>query len=186
MDFKELKNCLETNPVIAAVSNEAFDKALLSPVKIIFYLEANLMSIEQKIADAHKNDKCILIHLDLAEGLGRDKIAIEYLFNAGADGIITTRSQLVKMAKYVGLITVQRFFSLDSKGLSGIPDVISFAKPDLIEIMPGIATKVIKRFADGNIPVIAGGLIETKSEVTEALSGGAFAVSTGKEELWYL
>ena len=37
----------------------------------------------------------------------------------------------------------------------------------------------------GKIPVIAGGLIETKAEVTEALCQGALAVSTGKQELWY-
>ena len=34
--------------------------------------------------------------------------------------------------------------------------------------------------------VIAGGLIETKQEVTNALGQGAAAVSTGKNELWYL
>ena len=36
------------------------------------------------------------------------------------------------------------------------------------------------------IPVIAGGLIETKAEITTALSSGAVAVSTGKKELWYV
>ncbi|MFQ8953550.1 MAG: glycerol-3-phosphate responsive antiterminator [Oscillospiraceae bacterium] len=34
------------------------------------------------------------------------------------------------------------------------------------------------------MPVIAGGLIETKQEVTAALSANAIAVSTGKKELW--
>ena len=34
--------------------------------------------------------------------------------------------------------------------------------------------------------VIAGGLIETKAEITTALSSGAVAVSTGKKELWYV
>ena len=34
--------------------------------------------------------------------------------------------------------------------------------------------------------LIAGGLLETKQEVTEALSAGAAAISTGAEALWYL
>jgi glycerol uptake operon antiterminator len=33
-------------------------------------------------------------------------------------------------------------------------------------------------------PVIAGGLVETKAEVTAALKAGAMAVSTGKPALW--
>ena len=37
-----------------------------------------------------------------------------------------------------------------------------------------------------SVPIIAGGLIENKAEVTEALGLGAAAVSTGKKELWYL
>jgi len=50
--------------------------------------------------------------------------------------------------------------------------------------MPGVIDKVTEKFVSFNIPVIAGGLIETKSEVTSALSHGAIAVSTGKKEIW--
>ena len=35
------------------------------------------------------------------------------------------------------------------------------------------------------IPLIAGGLVETRQEVNTSLTLGAFAVSTGREELWY-
>ena len=55
-----------------------------------------------------------------------------------------------------------------------------------MEIMPGIIGKAISRFSKGYIPVIAGGLLETKAEVTEALGSGATAISTGAKELWYL
>ena len=58
--------------------------------------------------------------------------------------------------------------------------------PDLMEIMPGVVTKVIARYAGNGFPVIAGGLIQTKVEVTDALGAGATAVSTGQPELWYL
>ena len=46
--------------------------------------------------------------------------------------------------------------------------------------------KVIERFSGGSVPVIAGGLIETKAEVTSALASGAAGVSTGMPELWYI
>ena len=64
--------------------------------------------------------------------------------------------------------------------------MLSATNPDLIEIMPGVIEKVIKKFASDKIPVIAGGLLETKGEVTAALKSGALAVSTGKKELWYI
>ena len=60
------------------------------------------------------------------------------------------------------------------------------AAPHMVEIMPGVIGKILSRFRKIRIPVIAGGLVETKAEVTTALRCGAAAVSTGKQELWFL
>lgn len=73
---------------------------------------------------------------------------------------------------------------LDSKGMGSISEMIDTTRPDLIEIMPGIIPKALSLFSEKGIPVIAGGLIETKAEITAALSSGAIAVSTGKSNLW--
>ena len=102
----------------------------------------------------------------------------------GADGIITTRSQLVRQAKDCGLIAVQRFFVLDSKGMHAIFESLKNTQPDLIEIMPGVIPKVLKLFSTQSIPVIAGGLVETKAEVTAVLGNGALAISSGQRTLW--
>ncbi len=186
MILEQLKDSLERSPVITAVSEEMFEKALLSPSEVIFYLEANLLTLAERIHEAHRRGKYIFIHIDLAEGLGRDKAALAYLQSLGADGIITTKAHLVKAAREISILAVQRFFTLDTKGINSVQDVIAIARPDLVEIMPGIVPKIIRRFSVGPTPIIAGGLIETKAEVTEALGSGAFAVSTGKEELWYI
>ena len=68
--------------------------------------------------------------------------------------------------------------------MESIDEMIKNSSPHLIEIMPGVIGKVMSRFAMGNTPVIAGGLIETKKEVVTALECGAIAVSTGKRTLW--
>ena len=68
--------------------------------------------------------------------------------------------------------------------MDNISDQLFSASPDFMEIMPGVIGKIISRFSGGAVPVIAGGLVESKSEVTEALSLGAIGVSTGKIELW--
>ena len=55
----------------------------------------------------------------------------------------------------------------------------------MIEIMPGTLSKIISRLKDElKTPIVAGGLIETKEEINEALSCGATAISTGKQEFW--
>ena len=83
-------------------------------------------------------------------------------------------------------MAVQRFFALDTKGMESIDDMLRTSCPHLMEIMPGVIDKAIRRFSSGSIPVIAGGLVQTKGEVTEALGCGATAVSTGERSLWYL
>lgn len=182
----DLFDYLAETPVIAAVPDSNWAQAVASPAKIIFCLKANLLTVKDRIKEAHEKGKFVFVHIDLAEGIGKDKTGLEFLASCGVDGIITTRGNLVRTAREMGLLTVQRFFALDSQGVSGINDLISGSYPDCVEIMPGVIDKIISRFAQGNIPVIAGGLIETKSEVTAALSCGAVAVSTGRKELWYI
>ena len=186
MKAEELLNLLECNPVIAAIQQERLAAALESPVSIVFHLGINLMDVENVITQVHNAGKFIFIHLDLAEGIGKDRAGIRYLAQCGADGVISTKPQLIRYAKEQGLITVQRFFALDSKGMDSIEETLKNTNPHLMEIMPGVIGKAISRFSRVNIPVIAGGLIEAKKEVTDALNCGATAVSTGRAELWHL
>lgn len=186
MQKAELMNCLEQNPVVAAIGDDKWEEALAAPVQVLFYLSANLLTVAERIRQAHEAGRYILIHLDLAEGIGRDRTGIAYLAQAGADGIISTRAQMIQFARELGLMTVQRFFLLDSKGVGSIDDMLGHTKPDFMELMPGVIGKSIRHFGGGSIPVIAGGLIETKQELTDALGCGATAVSTGKKDLWYL
>ena len=183
---KKLIEQLENSPVISAIREDRFSEAVTSPSEVIFLLGCNVLTVQGLIETAHKNGKMILVHIDLADGIGKDKAGVQYLTKCGVDGIISTRSHLIRAAKELGLITVQRFFALDSQGVDSIDEVLNSSAPTLVEIMPGTVSKVIKRFSGGKIPVIAGGLIETKQEVMDALSNGALAVSTGKKDLWYI
>lgn len=181
----EIIQALEASPVIAAVRDHLFEKALQSPVDVIFLLGCDIATIKERIADAKNMGKYIFIHIDLAEGIGKDRSGIRFLADCGADGVVSTKSSLIRQAKEQGLATVQRFFAYDSHGVEGITDVLNSTRPDVFEIMPGVMGKIIHRFSKCGIPLIAGGLVETKQELTEALKHGAFAVSTGAEALWY-
>ena len=159
MNIGTLLACLECNPVIAAVTDEKWQQALSSPAQVIFYLSANLLTVEGKVRQAHEAEKYVMVHMDLAEGIGRDRSGIRFLAQCGVDGIISTRAQLIRLAKEQNLITVQRFFALDSKGMESIEEMLRTTNPHLMEIMPGVIGKAIRRFRKSGIAVIAGGLI---------------------------
>lgn len=172
------------NPVVAALVDKNWSAGMASSAEIIFLFKSNIMTLGNRIAEAHSKNKKVLVHADLIEGIGKDKAGLEYLKTLGVDGIISTRNQLIHFAKELGLFTVQRLFAIDSMSIKTIQDSIDFAKPDVIELMPAFVSKVIKKFAAGDIPVIAGGLISTKEEILEVLSYGAISVSTSESTLW--
>lgn len=182
---------IEDFPIIAAARHgDEFLEAVKSPCDIIFWLSPNIMTLRSYLTKARSvaggEDKKIFIHIDMADGIGKDSAGLEYLCYLGIDGIISTRSNLIKSARELGLMTVQRFFILDSRSVSTAFESIKTSKPDMIEIMPGLMTRQITYFADStDIPVIAGGLIETKDDVISALSAGASAISTSRSELWF-
>ena len=186
MEGTELKDIFERSPVIASVYEENFKAALESPCEVLFDLKASILTVAQRIQAAHQAGKKIFVHIDLASGIGKDRAGIEFLAKAGADGIISTRGQLIRQARDFGLYTVQRFFALDSQGIKSIHEMLETVAPDMIELMPGVIGKIIKSFAQNGVSVIAGGLIETKTEVMEVLACGATAVSTGSKDLWYI
>ncbi len=173
-------------PIAAAIRTEKdFSTALKSDVDMVFLLHSNIMTVNQCVKEIHSSGKKAFVHVDFAEGIGKDRYGLEYLAKQGVDGILTTRTNIVKAAKEYNLITVQRFFMVDSHSVGTSVESIKISKPDIIEIMPGIITKKIKEFSEKvDMPIIAGGIIETEEEVREALKAGATVVSTGEVGLW--
>ena len=176
------------NKIIAAVrGREDLAAAAESPANIIFLLNSNIMSLQKDIEPVRSNKKKLFLHIDLAEGIGKDKPGVEFAAQMGINGVISTRVNIIRAAKSCGLATVQRFFIVDSHSMLTAIDSLNAAKPDLIEIMPGIMPKMIARFKEKiKVPIIAGGLIETKNDVESAIIAGASAVSTTKKQLWNL
>lgn len=177
---------LMPNKVIAAVrSHEELLIAAMSDVKIVFDLAPDILSLQERVNILHKAGKKFFIHLDLADGIGKDRSGIIYAKNAGVDGVISTRSAIIKIAREEGMFTVQRFFIVDSHSIDTTVEALKSSKAQMIEIMPGSVVKVIQRLKSTvEVPIIAGGLIETADEALQALKNGASAVSTGKQILW--
>ena len=176
----------ENYPVIAAVRGDAdFEKALLSDVQAVFLLSSDIMTVENFVARAHEKQKLLFIHVDFVDGLSKDAAGVHYLSTKSIDGIISTRVNIIKTARELGLFTVQRFFIVDSQSIYTTIDSVKSAKPDMIEIMPALLYKTLSRLShELSTPIIAGGLIESEDELNTAIFSGAVSVSTGKRELW--
>ncbi|API94340.1 glycerol-3-phosphate responsive antiterminator GlpP [Virgibacillus sp. 6R] len=163
-----------------------FDKALETGYPTIVILETRLSQIKSLVSYTKKSNKNILIHFDLIQGLKSDDYGMEYVLREiKPDGILSTRANVIRMAKKHGLLAIQRMFLLDSLALEQNLKLIENAQPDCIEVLPGLMPTMIQHINEQtNLPVIAGGLIKTIDQVREALEAGAVAISTSNTDLW--
>lgn len=183
-----LKKFFKHNPVIAGLRKDIrLETILKSSVIAIFLLNGDIFSLPDIMKQARDNDKLVFLHIDLVEGIGRDKIGIKYLAeNNLCDGIVSTKTNIIKAAKQEGLMAIQRLFLIDSAALKAGEHLLGKNQPDAVEILPGIAAPYFIDHIKHKLkcPIIAGGLITKREEVEELISKGVFAVSTSNQKLW--
>lgn len=183
-----MRELLELNPIIGAVkNNECLEVVAKSECEVVFLLNGDILTLKKKIKYLHKYGKKVFVHVDMISGISSSPIIVDYIKNElNLDGIITTKTNIVKRALELNINVVQRFFFIDSMSLENAIDSLKKVKPQAIEIMPGIAPKLVKKINKvyPNIPIICGGLIDEKDEIIKALSSGAVAVSLSKTDMW--
>ncbi|MBM7697711.1 glycerol-3-phosphate responsive antiterminator [Kurthia huakuii] len=170
----------------AARTVKQFDQVLNSPFEYIVLLEVHISHLLSLKREADRHHKKLIIHADLIHGLKTDNFAADFLCNdVRPAGIISTRSNMLIKAKSRGIIAIQRVFLIDTIALEKSYSMIDTAKPDYIELLPGIIPSMISEIHQRTkIPVITGGLIRQQENVAEALTAGAVAVTTSNKELW--
>ena len=183
------REAIENTPIIPAVKDEeSLEVCLKSDSSVIFILFGDICSIADIVERIKEKGKLAMVHMDLIAGLGSKEVSVDYIKKrTRADGIITTKPILVKRAKELGLAAVLRFFIIDSMALANLSRQTREARPDCIEVLPGVMPKVIRKITKENkIPLIAGGLISDKEDVCNALDAGAVAVSATNTKIWFL
>ena len=139
------------------------------------------------VAKIQEAGKLAFVHFDLIAGIGKDQMGVRFLAHKiGADGLVTTRSNIILTAKQHHLLTIQRLFAFDSVSIDNGIKVIKGTQPDAIEVLPGM---VVPRIVDRitmklDLPIIAGGLITELTDVETALKCGAIGISTSTQQLW--
>ena len=186
---RKFRVILEDCPVIAAVKDETgLKECLYSESQIIFLLFGDICSVGRYVEIAKSAGKMVFVHMDLINGLGNKEVAVDFIReHTGVDGIISTKPQLVKRAKELGLFGILRIFVIDSMAFGNIEKQCASLVPDAVEILPGLMPKIIKKLCSTvNVPIIAGGLISDKEEVMNALNVGAVAISVTNQRVWFM
>lgn len=179
---------IEANPVIAAIKDDQGlrDCCHYEDIRVVFILYGDICSIGQIVEQVKTAGKVAVVHVDLVSGLSGKEIAVDFIRNnTRADGIISTKPALIKRGKELKLFTTLRIFILDSMAFENIQKQMSVARPDMLEILPGLMPKIITRVSrTAKVPVIAGGLISEKEDVMAALAAGAISVSSTNPRVW--
>lgn len=178
---------LRDDPVIASVKDaSALDEVLASDRGVVFVLYGSVLDVADVVDRAKDAGKTVFVDVDLLDGFSSREVVVTWIAeHTRADGVLSTKSNLVRAAKRAGLVAVQRFFLVDSFSYHQLPRVVEQAKPDAIEILPGCMPRVITWLRDDTaVPVIAGGLVCDKADVVAALGAGAIAVASSNRDVW--
>ena len=185
----EFYEAITSNPIIAAVKDDAgLDKCLALPdISVVFVLYGEVSTISAIVEKIKKAGKQAIVHLDLVAGLSGRVEAVDFISGyTKADGVISTRIEQIARAKELGLSTIYRIFLIDSKAFEKLNRRV-VESADIIEILPGLMPKMIKKLSkEIQIPIIAGGLISDKEDVMAALKAGAIAISSTNENTWQM
>ena len=184
--LQQFYDAIVDGPIIAAVKDETgVEVCIQNDIRVVFILYGELITIPDIVQRLKDAGKFVIVHLDLIGGLAVREEAVRFIrYGTAADGIISTKPEMIRYAKELDLCTVFRIFAIDSKAIAGLEHHgMEFA--DLIEVLPGIMPKIIKHIAgQAAVPVIAGGLISEKEDVMRALDAGAIAISTTNQAVW--
>lgn len=163
-----------------------FDRALKSKHEVIILLETRLSQLRSMVSYVKRENKKVLVHFDLIQGLKADEYGMEFLIReVKPDGILSTRGNVITLARKNNLLAIQRMFLLDSLALDHNIKVIERSQPDCVEVLPGLMPSIVEQIKqETGLPVIAGGLIKQRDQVTAAMEAGAVAVSTSNIDLW--
>ena len=174
--------------IIPAVKDaDALGRCLSLEQEVVFVLFGDICTIGETIETLHRAGKFAIVHADLIGGLRAKGVAADFPRARGADGVTSTRPQVVKRGGELGMFTVLRFFVFDSLSLRSVEKTAAAVGPDMAEILPGIMPRIVRRLSQHlPMPLLCGGLIEEKADVLEALGAGAVAISSTREEVWQL
>jgi glycerol uptake operon antiterminator len=184
----ELRAVLESSRIIPAIRvAENVAAALASPSAIVFLMCGTPATVDHLVWRVRQRGKLPIVNLDLLPGFARDTYAVEFLAEAGAAGVISTHQDVLRAARSLGLITVQRTFAIDSAALGNCLRRLHDFAPDILELLPAFAGPVVLPKLHDEFPkllVIGCGLVTTVRQAEDLVQQGMLSVSVHDPSLW--
>ncbi|ASS68653.1 MULTISPECIES: glycerol-3-phosphate responsive antiterminator [unclassified Paenibacillus] len=189
MNAEQFRSLLEERRIIASLKQPKHIEHALelrSRLSGVFLLMGHIGVLGSYVDVFRSHGIPVFLHLEKIGGLSTDSHGIDYLAKTiRPAGIVSTKTSVIRAAKKRGLLTVQRFFLVDSEGLSNISGSLEQTMPDVVELMPARIPEMIarvRRFAD--VPIITGGLLSEPCQGRLCLDYGAAAISSSDPRLW--
>ena len=183
---QRLYEALQRNPIIAAVrDDEGLAQCLRTDIQTVFVLYGDICNIPEIVRQIKDAGKIAIVHADLIGGLAAKEISVDFLRRSTqADGVISTRANMIQRAKELNMIAILRVFLIDSMALDSALGAKNL-KPDAIDILPGLMPSMLRKVRQmTGLPILTGGLITEKKEVMQALEAGALAISSTAPAVW--
>ena len=173
-----LRQRLAEHPVICAVrtSEDLRCAQQLEGPRCVFLLGTTLREVPQSVSSLSAKGHSVFVHVDLVEGLKPDAAGLSFLAeHAKPTGVISTHRSVVEQAREQWLLTILRVFLLDSEALRKGRQLVSHLRPDLLELLPGVA---LVGLGESRLREFGGAWTrfypaETDAGVLAALQGGA-------------
>ena len=166
-------------PVVPSMKR--LEKFIETDLVVCILQDIHISLLEHMIKTLHDNNKLALVHIDMVHGISSDEHGAEFLCQRlRADGVISSKTRIIETTKKNKKIAIQRMFLIDSKSIERGIETLQKSQPDIVEVMPAIAYKIIPYIKSKiNMPLIGGGLLKSKEDILQGLEAGcmAFTVS---------
>jgi glycerol uptake operon antiterminator len=187
---RDLRSILEQSRIIPAIrSPEHVAGAIASPSSVIFLMCGTPSTIGSLIWRLNDMGKMPIVNLDLLSGLARDSHAVEFLADAGAAGVISTHQDILRAARALGLISIQRTFAIDSAAINSCLSRFKHFVPDVMELLPAVAGPIVLpkvRDAFPDLLIIGCGLVTSIKQIDDMVQQGVTSISASDPALWVL
>ena len=132
----------------------------------------------RRFENIQRKGRRALVHCDLIHGLSGDEYAAKFLAGFNPAGILSTKPAVVTACKKLGVTAIQRVFLIDGSALAKSIQSVKKANPDYVELLPAPCLPALPMLrSEFSVPLIAGGLIQSKAMAEEILGLGVRAVT---------
>lgn len=181
-DKIQIKELIEQQICVPVIPNmKQLEKFIESDLLICLFQDIHISLLDHMIKKIHESNKLALVHIDMIHGISVDEYGTEFLCQRlRADGVISTKTKIIETTKRNKKIAVLRVFLIDSKSIDRGIETILKSQPDVVEVMPAIAYKIIPYIKSKiSIPIIGGGLLKSIDDINDGLVAGCigFTVS---------